>query len=73
MKKVFMTLRSEPVRALLYPVLAALVGYQVTKGVVSSDLSDFILAVLAAALGLPAVETARGRVIPVPPGSGEIA
>ncbi|MEU7766918.1 hypothetical protein AB0B25_17550 [Nocardia sp. NPDC049190] len=73
MKKVFTTLRSEPVRTLLYPVLAALIGYQVTKGIISSDLSDFILAVLAAALGLPAVESARGRVSPAPPGSGEIA
>jgi hypothetical protein len=71
MNKVLTILRSEPVRTLLYPVLVALVGYQVAKGVISSDRSDFILAVLAAARRLPAVESASRRVSPAPPGGGE--
>ncbi|MBF6296562.1 hypothetical protein IU459_03280 [Nocardia amamiensis] len=73
MNKVLTTLRSEPVRALLYPLLVAVIGYGVTKGVVSADASGFILAVVAAALGLPAVESARHRVSPAPPDSGEPA
>jgi len=72
MKKVLMILRSEPVRTLLYPLLVALIGYGVTKGFVSSDSSGVIVAVLAAALGIPAVESARGRVVPTPPDSGEV-
>lgn len=73
MNNVITILRSEPVRALLYPLLVALIGYGVTKGVVSSDLSGFVLAVVAAVLGLPAVEAARHRVSPAPPDSGEPA
>ncbi|MEU1994661.1 hypothetical protein ABZ511_09450 [Nocardia gamkensis] len=73
MNKVITILHSEPVRALLYPLLAALIGYGVTKGVLSSDLSGFVLAIVAAALGLPAVESARHRVSPAPPDSGEPA
>jgi hypothetical protein len=73
MNKVLTILRSEPVRALLYPLLVAVIGYGVTKGVLSSDMSGFVLAVLAAALGLPAVESARQRVSPAPPGSREAA
>lgn len=73
MNKVLTTLRSEPVRALLYPLLVAVIGYGVTRGVVSADASGFILAVVAAALGLPAVESARHRVSPAPPHSGEPA
>jgi hypothetical protein len=71
MNKVLAILHSEPVRALLYPLLVALIGYGVTKGIVSSDTSSFILAVLAAMLGLPAVESARRRVSPTPPAGGE--
>ncbi|WP_067479637.1 hypothetical protein [Nocardia amamiensis] len=73
MNKVITTLRSEPVRALMYPLLVPLIGYGVTSGVVSADTSGFILAVVAAALGLPAVESARQRVSPAPPRSGEPA
>jgi hypothetical protein len=73
MNKVITILHSEPVRALLYPLLAALIGYGVVKGVLSSDLSGFVLAIAAAALGLPAVESARHRVSPAPPASGEPA
>ncbi|MER7449790.1 hypothetical protein ABTW96_05830 [Nocardia beijingensis] len=73
MNKVIAILHSEPVRALLYPLLVALIGYGVAKGVVSSDLSGFVLALVAAALGLPAVESARHRVSPAPPDSGEPA
>ncbi|MEU6582399.1 hypothetical protein [Nocardia sp. NPDC046763] len=71
MHNIFTILRSEPVRTLLYPLLVALAGYGVTTGVVSSDLSGFLVAVAAAALGVPAVESVRGRVTPVPPGNGE--
>ncbi|MEU2038423.1 hypothetical protein [Nocardia niwae] len=73
MNKVITILHSEPVRALLYPLLVVLIGYAVTKGLVSSDLSAFVLAIVAAALGLPAVESARHRVSPAPPDSGEPA
>ncbi|WP_454196136.1 hypothetical protein [Nocardia sp. Marseille-Q1738] len=73
MNAILTALRSEPVRALLYPLLVALIGYGVTRGVVSADTSGFILAVVAAALGLPAVESARHRVSPAPPRSGEPA
>ncbi|MGQ4597537.1 hypothetical protein [Nocardia sp. R6R-6] len=73
MNKILTTLRSEPVRTLLYPLLVAAIGYGVTKGVISEDASGFIVAVVAAALGLPAVESARRRVSPAPPDSGEPA
>lgn len=72
MNKVLTILHSEPVRVLLYPLLVALIGYGVTEGILSSDTSGVILAVLAAALGIPAVESARSRVNPAPvQGSGE--
>lgn len=71
MNTVLTILHSEPVRTLLYPLLVAVIGYGVTTGVVSSDMSGFLLAVLAAVLGLPAVESVRRRVSPAPPGGGE--
>ena len=71
MNRILTMLRSEPVRSLLYPVLVALIGYGVTTGVLTSDMSGLFIAVLAAALGLPAVESARRRVSPAPPGPGE--
>jgi uncharacterized membrane protein YjjB (DUF3815 family) len=72
MNKVLAILHSEPARVLLYPLLAALIGYGVTKGIISSDISGVVLAALAAALGIPAVESVRSRVNPAPPqGSGE--
>jgi hypothetical protein len=55
----------EPVRALVYPLLTALVVYLVSKGVVTADASPYVVAALAALLGIPAVETARHQVTPV--------
>lgn len=51
-----------------YPLLVVLVVCLVAKGVVSDDLSWYILAAVAALLGLPAVEAARGKVTPVAKG-----
>ncbi|MTE16291.1 hypothetical protein [Nocardia aurantiaca] len=74
MNKLLSIAHSEPVRVLLYPLLVALIGYGVTKGIISSDASGVILAVLAAGLGIPAVESARSRVNPAsPPDSGDAA
>lgn len=58
-------LRSEPVRMLLHPLILALVAYLVTKGILDSNTSQIVLAVVAAVLGIPAVEAARARVTPV--------
>ncbi|WP_327115675.1 hypothetical protein OHB12_02290 [Nocardia sp. NBC_01730] len=59
---------SRPVRTPAYPLLVVLVVCLVAKGVVSDDLSWYILAAVAALLGLPAVEAARGKVTPVAKG-----
>lgn len=52
--------RSEPVRVILYPLLIALVAY---LGI-SDGAEELILAVVAAVLGIPAVEAARSKVTP---------
>ncbi|MGO4649782.1 hypothetical protein AB4305_33375 [Nocardia sp. 2YAB30] len=68
MDKLLSILQSEPVRTRAYPLLVVLVAYLVAKGVVSDDLSQCILAAVAALLGLRAVELARGVVTPVAKG-----
>lgn len=55
----------EPVRIVEYTVLTAVVGMLVAKGAVSADASQYLLAALAALLGIPAVEVARNQVRPV--------
>ena len=64
LKKLF---ASEPVRVLLYSLLTALVATLVTKGIVSSDMSQYLLVAVALVLGVPAVEVARAKVTPIAP------
>lgn len=55
-------LKSEPVRTFEYPALVALVGFLVAKGWVDSSWGDIVTGVVAAALGVPAVEVTRAKV-----------
>lgn len=64
MSKILSTLRTEPVRALLWPVLVGIAGYLVVRGVVDEFSADMIVAILAAVLGIPAAEAARAKVTP---------
>jgi hypothetical protein len=64
MSKILSTLRTEPVRALLWPVLVGIAGYLVVRGVVDEFSADMILVILAAVLGIPAAEVARAKVTP---------
>jgi hypothetical protein len=64
MSKILSTLRTEPVRALLWPVLVGIAGYLVVRGVVDEFSADMIVAILAAVLGIPAAEVARAKVTP---------
>lgn len=57
---------NEPVKAALYPLLAALVGYLLVKAGVDANLEDLILGLVAAALGVPGVKALRSAVSPVP-------
>lgn len=65
MSKILSTLRTEPIRALLWPVLVGIAGYLVVRGVVDEFSKDMILVIVAAVLGIPAAEAARAKVIPV--------
>lgn len=56
---------NEPVRAFLYFVLVALVGAMVTKGWITDDLELLIIAGVGTLIGIPAVEAARAKVMPV--------
>ncbi|WP_454199604.1 phage holin [Nocardia sp. Marseille-Q1738] len=56
--------RSEPIRTILYPLLAILVGTLVARGTVDQSMGDIITAVIAAVLGIPAAEIARSKVSP---------
>ncbi|WP_280248754.1 hypothetical protein [Nocardia abscessus] len=64
MSKILSTLRTEPVRALLWPVLVGIAGYLVVRGAVDEFSADMILVILAAVLGIPAAEVARAKVTP---------
>lgn len=64
MSKILSTLRTEPIRAVLWPVLLGLVGYLVVRGAVDQFSADMIVAILAAVLGIPAAEVARAKVTP---------
>lgn len=64
MSKILDTVRSEPIRTLLYPVLVVVIGALVAKGLVSDFSADTIIAIVAAVLGVPAAEAARGKVRP---------
>ncbi|WP_043735635.1 hypothetical protein [Nocardia asiatica] len=64
MSKILSTLRTEPIRVLLWPVLVGIAGYLVVRGVVDEFSADMILVILAAVLGIPAAEVARTKVTP---------
>lgn len=66
-------IRSEPIRTILYPLLAILVGVLVARGVVDQSGADIITGIVAALLGIPAAEAARMRVTPVAKLGGEDA
>lgn len=57
--------KTEPVRLYLYSVLVPLLAVLVVWGVVDAGDVPLYLAVLAALLGVPAVEIARSKVTPV--------
>ena len=62
---VLATVRTEPVRTLLYPVLVAIGGLLVAKGFLTEFSADTIVTLIAAAiLGIPATELARRKVWP---------
>lgn len=56
---------TEPVRLYLYSVGLAVVGLLVFRGVIAADEALLWAALLAAVLGVPAVELARSKVSPV--------
>jgi uncharacterized membrane protein YjjB (DUF3815 family) len=64
MSKLISALRTEPIRALLWPVLVGIAGYLVVRGVVDQFSADMIVAIVAAVLGIPAAEVARAKVTP---------
>ncbi|MCC3333603.1 hypothetical protein [Nocardia abscessus] len=64
MTKLLSALRTEPIRALLWPVLVGIAGYLVVRGVVDQFSADMIVAIVAAILGIPAAEVARTKVTP---------
>lgn len=64
MGKVIAILRTEPIRALLWPVLVGIAGYLVVRGAVDQFSADMILVIVAAILGIPAAEAARAKVTP---------
>lgn len=57
--------KSEPVRVAVYSVVVVLAALLVTKGVADGSTVDFVLAAVAAALGVPAAEVTRSKVTPV--------
>lgn len=64
--KILDTIRSEPIRAILYPVLGVVVAVLVAKGVITQFSADTIIAIIGAVLGVPvAAEIARLKVTPV--------
>lgn len=63
--------RAEPIRAIIYPLLAILVAALVARGTVDQSAADIITGVIAAVLGIPAAEVARAKVRPVAQLSGE--
>ncbi len=56
---------SEPVRVYVYTLLSAVLGALVVYGVVDANAVPVIMAVVTAALAVPAVELVRSKVSPV--------
>lgn len=61
-------LATEPVRTRLYAVGLAVLGLSVGYGLLAETLAPLWVGLLAAMLGIPAVESARDRVTPWPGG-----
>ncbi len=53
---------AEPVRLMLYPLLAGVVAYLAITGVVDADFAQVLTAVVALVLGVPLTEVTRGAV-----------
>jgi hypothetical protein len=62
MNKLFAVLKTEPVRALLHPLILGAFAYLVARGVITQDASQYLVAAVLAVLGIPAVEVARSKV-----------
>lgn len=75
MTKVLDAIRSEPIRAILYPVLGVVAAVLVAKGALTQFSADTIIAIIGAVIGVPAAaEIARLKVTPVAKlGAGEDA
>lgn len=71
MNAVLSAIRSNPVRSIIYPLLAILVGTLVARGTIDSSVADIITGVVAVIIGIPATEITRSKVSPfgVEPGS----
>lgn len=71
MNAVLAAIRSNPVRSIIYPLLAILVGTLVARGTIDSSVADIITGVVAVIIGIPATEITRSKVSPfgVEPGS----
>lgn len=59
----------EPVRVTIYAILVPIIGVLVGYGVVNGNEAAYALAAVAAVLGVPATELARGAVSPVAVGT----
>lgn len=59
MNKVISTIESQPVRIIFYPLVTAVVLYLVSKGVMDSDTENWIIGIVAAAIGYPATAAAH--------------
>lgn len=70
MSKLIAALRTEPIRTILWPVLVALAGVLVVRGIVDQFSADVIIGIVGAILGIPAAEAARAKVSPVRPVTG---
>lgn len=55
-------LDSEPVLTRIGPVVLAIVGYLVTKGLLDQDTANFLVALAVAVVGSGALVSARSRV-----------
>lgn len=57
-------IRTEPVRAAVYPPLVLLVGFLVVHGRLDSDVANIALGAIPLLIGVPAAEAARAKVTP---------
>ncbi|MBF6350369.1 hypothetical protein IU448_15285 [Nocardia flavorosea] len=59
------TIRTEPIRTVLWPVLGIVVAMLVAQGAITEFTADTVIALIAAVLGIPAAEYARAKVRPL--------